>query len=192
MARVSAEQKLNFEKAVNAYLIDNPSASTESVGAALYDTWRSPGPEGNRPKEDRATDWAKRKLKELSKVGKVYQPKRGYWEASPVNEDRTTIVRKKDGRKIRSFTPINVFDITEPSNTNENTNGVETNEATEVSDAKNPVVYSDSFLDSISKDSPFIRGLLTTAQRHGSVEMPEPMLHALIEELVMTTGNFDN
>ena len=193
MARVSAEQKLKFEKAVFDFLQTNPSATTESVGAALYDNWRSPGPEGNRPKEERATDWAKRKLKELSKVGKVYQPKRGYWEASTVNEERTTILRKKDGREVRSFSPINVFGMQNDANTN-NGNDVMDNTNNETTPRYVPtkVDNTDGFLNSVSQNSPFIRGLLATAKRHGSVDLPEPMLHALIEELVMATGNFDN
>lgn len=192
MARVSAEQKLKFEMAVSDFLNNNPSASTESVGEALYDTWRSPGPEGNRPKEQRATDWAKRKLKELSKSGKVYQPKRGYWEASSNKESRPTILRKSNGEEKRSFTPINVFDamgIDTDTNTDTNTNVVNHNDSSPVTFKRST---NDSFLDNVSQNSPFIRGLLLTAQRHGVVEMPEPMLHALIEELVMTTGNFNN
>ena len=190
MARVSAEQKLNFEKAVSDYLKANPSASTQSVGEALYDTWRSPGPEGNRPKADRATDWAKRKLKELAKVGKVYQPKRGYWETSvTATNQRTTILRKKDRTSEKSngngaFSPINVFDMVESvkDSVEDSNNSVEVK----------PNGFKDTFLDSVAQNSPFIRGLLYTAQRHGSIDMPEPLLHALIEELVMTTGNFEN
>lgn len=193
MARVSAEQKLKFEKAVFDFLQTNPSATTESVGAALYDNWRSPGPEGNRPKEERATDWAKRKLKELSKVGKVYQPKRGYWEASSTTEERTTILRKKDGREVRSFSPINVFGIQDKNDNTENNTEVNvSNGTTAPRYTPSTTENSDGFLDAVSQNSPFIRGLLMTARRHGTIDMPEPMLHALIEELVMATGNFDN
>lgn len=190
MARVSAEQKLNFEKAVADYLTSNPSASTQSVGEALYDTWRSPGPEGNRPKADRATDWAKRKLKDLAKTGKVYQPKRGFWEASigETTKPRTTILRKAKDRgngksENGNFTPINVFDMVDTVKDQV----TDANDAVEVSNK-----FNDTFLDAVSQNSPFIRGLLRTAQRHGKLEIAEPMLHALIEELVMTTGKFDN
>ena len=185
MARVTAEYKENFEKAVTDFLASNPSASTQRVGEALYDTWRSPGPQGNRPKEERATAWAKRKLKNLAKSGKVYQSKRGFWEASigvVRDQPRTTILRKKVTTDNEDFSPINVFDMV---------NSVK-DQVSDTNDTVQVSKFKDTFLDAIAQNSPFIRGLLTTAQRQGVIEMPEPMLHALIEELVMTTSKFDN
>jgi len=173
MARVSNEQRLNFEQAIFDFLTKNPSATTETVGKALYDDWRSPGPEGKRPKADRATDWAKRKLKALAKSGKVYQPSRGTWEASSTASTtvkKTTKLRKKavsktdNGNDKSTFTPVNVFNVDEPT----------------------------SFYEVVGNNSPFIKGLLSTAERHGSIELPEPMLHALIEEMAMAFGRFDN
>lgn len=179
MARVSNEQRLDFEQAMFAFLSEHPKATTETVGKALYDDWRSPGPEGKRPKEDRATDWAKRKLKALAKNGKVYQPSRGLWEMIPsaasTPTPKTTKLRKKAVSKKENgkengdgtdtnFAPVNVFNMDEPA----------------------------SFYEVVGNNSPFIKGLLSTAERHGSIELPEPMLHALIEEMAMAFGRFDN
>tara|TARA_B100001989_G_C24532067_1_gene462187 strand:+ start:440 stop:982 length:543 start_codon:yes stop_codon:yes gene_type:complete len=180
MARVSNEQKLKFERAVFDFLNANPSATTQSVGEALYDTWRSPGPEGNRPKEERATDWAKRKLKSLAKNGKVYQPSRDTWVANEPTGAKRVVLRKaaKNIKKSENgFAPLNVFE-------DKTQNG-----ADEVID--NTAFIAD-FSTTASTNSPFIRGLLRTAERHGTVELSEPMLHALIEEMTMLMGSFDN
>ena len=180
MARVTEEHRLNFEQAVFTFLNDNPSATTESVGAALYDDWRSPGPEGNRPKNQRATDWAKRKLKALAKSGKVYQPVRGQWisNAEPAKRSaKTTILRKKDrdnGKDKQPFSPISIFDSEQSKEIVDNS------------------AFADNYYVKATANSPFIRGLMTTAERHGSVELSEPMLHALIEEMTMLLGDFDN
>ncbi len=180
MARVSNEQRLNFEQAVFDFLATNPSATTEIVGAALYDDWRSPGPEGSRPKADRATDWAKRKLKALAKNGKVYQPTRGTWLCNVTPKSKTTILRKKNkddngDAKGEDFAPISIFDAT---------------------DDKEKVIdhmaFTNNHCAAAASNSPFIRGLLCTAERHGSVELSEPLLHALIEEMTMLLGEFNN
>ena len=175
MARVSDEQRRNFEQAVFTFLKDNPSASTEDVGAALYDAWRSPGPEGSRSKSERATDWAKRKLKALAKSGKVYQPVRGQWASNVDNGPRTTILRKKNRNNGKDFTPLSLF-----------------NASTDTNEVIDNTAFEDNYCAIAAANSPFIRGLLTTAERHGSVELSEPLLHALIEEMTMLLGDFDN
>ena len=182
MARVSNEQKLKFEGAVFDFLKANPNATAESLGAALYDDWRSPGPEGNRPKSERATDWAKRKLKDLAKSGKVYQPTRGTWVANPPKAEPRRVILRKAAKNTngaaKTFAPLDVFDNNLEK---QSENGVIDNSA-----------FIEDYSTAASTNSPFIRGLLRTAERHGTVELSEPMLHALIEEMTMLLGSFDN
>lgn len=98
-------------------------------------------------------------------------------------KSRTTILRKKADRTDNgkdngsgngeSFSPISLF--TKPDN-----------------DVVDNAAFVESDITVASTNSPFIRGLLSTAERHGSVELSEPMLHALIEEMTMLLGKFDN
>ena len=161
MARITDEQRRSFEEAVIRFLDSNPNATTASVGEALYDQWRNPGPEGSRPWQERATDWAKRKLTQLSKSGKVYQPSRGTW----VTHNTTT------PNNPRGFNPISIFNVEREFGSRS---------------------FSDDPCMSAVSNSPFVNGLLRTAERHGSVDLSEPMLHALIQELTLLLGDFEN